>query len=167
MKKFVIFLIVLLTGCCLYTVFSDNKDDSDLYLDLSQIDSGFGDSSILYQPYQPYQPYSYSPYIGQSIVLAPDFSVEVCSKPLVGKNCLIEVRGVAFDEANTICAYNFNKSTGEIFVLECREPDVDQVGDKVALFKMKFKEKEKHHLVFILGVGDFPLALRNVVINVN
>lgn len=122
---------------------------------------------VLAEPVITYPLYSNESYTSPPpIKFYPEFYVEMCAYPRHGKKCLIEARGVAFDEADTICAYNYNKSTGEVFVLECKEVDVDPTGDRVAFFKLKFKESGKNRLIFILSVGEFPLAIQNVSANV-
>lgn len=110
--------------------------------------------------------FSYTPLGPPPIVFTPNFSVEACLNPQAGKNCLVEVRGVSFEEADTVCAYNYNKSTGEMFVLECKDTDLHFNGDVVALYKLRFKEPGKHRLIFILSIGDFPLAMQSTLITV-
>jgi hypothetical protein len=110
--------------------------------------------------------FSYTPLGPPLIVFTPNFSVEACLNPQAGKNCLVEVRGVSFEEADTVCAYNYNKATGEMFVLECKDADLHLNGDVVALYKLRFKEPGKHRLIFILSIGDFPLAMQSTLITV-
>lgn len=124
-------------------------------------------ASNLTEPVVTYPIYSNDSYTSPPpIKFYPEFYVEMCAYPRRGKKCLIEARGIAFDEADTICAYNFNKSTGEVFILECKEVDVDSMGDRVVFFKLKFKESGRNRLIFILSVGEFPLAIQNVSVNV-
>ena len=172
MQKIKILLYVLpifiFSSLIYYFLNLKNKDDffTPLEFEAGNFETPSGDFNLpapdMTIPNAPF--FSYTP---PPISFVSNFSVEICKNPRVGKNCLIEVRGESFEEADTVCAYNYNKNTGEMFVLECKEADIDKRGDVVALYKFQFKESGKHRLIFILSIGGFPLAMQNIYLIVN